>query len=356
MRSLFKSRKIISVCMVIVLMFLLVPATYAASESESNNTYSTADITTDDANNTGTISSLNDVDWWKVTFNQDGWANYWLGELKGVNDFDLALYDSNGTTLLEESKNSSNVHELIRYKVKKDITYYIKISAYVVDSSVAKTYKFCAKVYDIDPSYIFTYNYIENGAPRNNVLPDSTIKLLWNMGYTYTQYVNNSANTVYNSLPNSKLFLFHNHGATGGGAVQAYAGSTGQYDWIYAKNGPYNNINQSPSLANAKLVIWMGCYTANTSPTYGNLVDETLNKGAGCSIGWYYETYSSPIGNDWLKGFFEAAGEGELLKDCLVAANEYIKPEYYDNMDDITAYTNMIDWYVGNSNVHQVIG
>ena len=342
----------------VILILLCVPAASAVAESESNNTYATADTTTDDTDNTGTMSSATDVDWWKVTFNQDGWANYWLGNIKSGNDFDLALYDSNGTTLLESSENSSNSQELIRYNVVKNRTYYIKITAYIVNASTAKTYEFRTKVYDVESVYAFTYNYteIDDGVStlRDNRLPNSTMQLLWNMGYDNSQYINNSADGVYNSLSKAHVFLFHNHGFPGG--VQAYAASTNTTANIYAKGSSVRNISTGPSLSKARLVIWMGCDTADTSTTYGNLVDETLNKGAAAAIGWYNETYSEPIANDWLRGFFDAAGDGEKLTDCLDAADLSIKAEYYDNADDITKYTNMLDWYTGSSNLNGVIG
>ena len=350
MRSLFKSRKIISVCMVIVLMFLLVPATYAASESESNNTYSTADITTDDANNTGTISSLNDVDWWKVTFNQDGWANYWLGELKGVNDFDLALYDSNGTTLLEESLNGSSVHELIRYKVKKDRTYYIKISAYHIDSTAAKTYKFRAKVYDAGKAFPFEYKSdIDSTFTGTTILQN-----LWNMGYTGTTYFNNSATTVFNSLPQADVFIFSHHGFTGGGGV--VCGTPENKSYIYAENGGYGTLNicDAASLANTELVIWTGCYTGATSSSYGNLVDETLEKGAKCAIGWTVVIYDRPS-TEWIEFFIASCEQGETIKTAIEDACFFINSRYknHSNPAIASAYSN---YYVGSSNIYQVIG
>lgn len=93
-------------------------------ESESNNTYSTADRTYDDYDNYGALSSTSDVDWWVVSFSSAGEANFWLGNIPSGCDYELTLYASNGTTLLASSRNGSNTAELITYSVSANTKYY----------------------------------------------------------------------------------------------------------------------------------------------------------------------------------------------------------------------------------------
>ena len=62
------------------------------NESENNNTVSAADKTYDDYDNYGAISSTSDVDWWKVTFTQNGEANFWLGNIPSGCNYNLYLY------------------------------------------------------------------------------------------------------------------------------------------------------------------------------------------------------------------------------------------------------------------------
>lgn len=69
MKSLFKNRKIISLCMVLACLLTLVSSSvFIASattinESEPNDTWSTGDQTFDDANNYGTLPDADDIDW-----------------------------------------------------------------------------------------------------------------------------------------------------------------------------------------------------------------------------------------------------------------------------------------------------
>lgn len=116
-------------------------------ESESNNTYSTADRTYDDYDGYGKISSTSDVDWWVIKFNSSGYANFWLGNIPSGCDYDLKLYSSDGTTLLKSSSKSGNADELIsEYWVTGGVNYYVRIHAYS-GSSTSTYYQFRAKNY-----------------------------------------------------------------------------------------------------------------------------------------------------------------------------------------------------------------
>lgn len=114
-------------------------------ESESNNTYSTADRTYDDYDNYGAISTSSDVDWWVVSFTRGGRANFWLGNIPSGCDYDLRLYASDGTTLLASSTTGSNQAELITYPVVASVNYYVKITSY--SGSSTSQYLFRAKNY-----------------------------------------------------------------------------------------------------------------------------------------------------------------------------------------------------------------
>jgi hypothetical protein len=50
-------------------------------EEEDNGVWLWADWTDDDYDNYGTISSEDDVDWWRLSFPSDGMANFWLGNI-----------------------------------------------------------------------------------------------------------------------------------------------------------------------------------------------------------------------------------------------------------------------------------
>ncbi len=93
-----------------------------------------ADYTYDDYDNYGTISSEDDVDWWVVEFDQDGWANFRVGDIPAGCDYDILLYDEDcqGTAIdwLEESINPDQTPELIQWEVEAGVYYYVRIAAY----------------------------------------------------------------------------------------------------------------------------------------------------------------------------------------------------------------------------------
>ena len=79
-----KSCMILFLCAMLCCTLFISPAYASAGtyyESEPNNTYSTADITYNDYDNYGYISTLSDVDWWRISFNYSGPANFWLGNM-----------------------------------------------------------------------------------------------------------------------------------------------------------------------------------------------------------------------------------------------------------------------------------
>lgn len=115
-------------------------------ESESNDTYLTADRTYSDYDNYGRISSASDIDWWVVKFNSSGYANFWLGNIPSGCDYDIRLYASDGGTLLKSSSKTGNADELISgYWVTGGENYYIRIHSY--SGSSASYYQFRTKNY-----------------------------------------------------------------------------------------------------------------------------------------------------------------------------------------------------------------
>ena len=120
-------------------------------ESESNNTTTTADQTWDDDDMYGNISTSSDVDYYKVMFSSNGNANFWLGGIPTNCDYDLKLYDSNGSTQLASSAKGSNTDELIsQYAITANKWYYIKVYSYSGSSS--SNYQLRVKNYPVAPS------------------------------------------------------------------------------------------------------------------------------------------------------------------------------------------------------------
>jgi hypothetical protein len=81
-------------------------------ETENNGTFSTADTIQDDDNVYGYISVAYDKDYYKITFESEGFANFYLGSIPSGQDYDLYVYDENYNEITK-SMNGSNADELI---------------------------------------------------------------------------------------------------------------------------------------------------------------------------------------------------------------------------------------------------
>lgn len=122
------------------------------TESENNNSIAKANRTYDDYDNYGYMNSSSDVDYFKVMFNNDGVANFWLGNIPAGNDYDLFVYDVGGT-LLARSINGDSEAELISYyPVESGVFYYIMVET-CSGSSTTSPYLLRAKWYETPSSY-----------------------------------------------------------------------------------------------------------------------------------------------------------------------------------------------------------
>lgn len=97
-------------------------------ESEPNDTWNTAQVVTDDTTVSAILSSDMDADWYQVTAEETGYANFWA---KGTaSSVSMALYDANGTRLLIQGQEDAATHQtsVLRYLIRPGETYYIRIS------------------------------------------------------------------------------------------------------------------------------------------------------------------------------------------------------------------------------------
>ena len=99
-------------------------------ESEPNDSYTTANRTYDDYNNYGLVSSYNDKDFWVVSFDYSGTANFWLGNIPANCNYDIAVYDSD-LNFIEYSCNAGSAQELITIDVEANTNYYIYLVGYM---------------------------------------------------------------------------------------------------------------------------------------------------------------------------------------------------------------------------------
>lgn len=100
-------------------------------ETENNGSFSTADTIQDDDNVYGYVSVAYDKDYYKITFDAEGFANFYLGSIPSGQDYDLYVYDENYNEITR-SMNGSNADELIiGESVSADTVYYVKVQGYI---------------------------------------------------------------------------------------------------------------------------------------------------------------------------------------------------------------------------------
>jgi len=166
------------------------------TETEPNNSFGTATRTYDDYDNYGALTSLTDVDWWVVSFTSSGNANFWVGSIPVIADYDMELYASNGTTLLSSSYNLGNTAELITYPVEAGVNYYVKIYSYRGSSD--SQYLFRTKNYsNIQDNKVY---YIKS-AVNNHCM---TVQNGWNANSM------NIFTSAYNSDPSNEYTYKNN--------------------------------------------------------------------------------------------------------------------------------------------------
>lgn len=124
-----------------------------ANESESNNSASTADLLGNDVSTYGYIANATDIDYFKITFTQNTYANFWLDVPTGKN-YDLYVYDQN-QILKWSSKNGAGIDELIsKTSVTKNQNYYIKVvGSTISDYSTSLSYTVKVRQYTTTEYY-----------------------------------------------------------------------------------------------------------------------------------------------------------------------------------------------------------
>lgn len=105
-------------------------------ESEPKDTFETADLIYNDGNVYGNFTSESEqLDIYKIKFNENGNANFFLSNIPSGCDYDLLLFDDNQNSI-EVSTNGGNSNELISQQpVVAGKWYYIKVHRYSGTSS-----------------------------------------------------------------------------------------------------------------------------------------------------------------------------------------------------------------------------
>ena len=145
-------------------------------EVEYNDEASSADRTYDDYDNYGYIDDSEDIDYFKIKFDESGYANFWLGNIPAGCDYDLYVYNSD-EVLLMNSRKGDNEPELIRYlAVEANVYYYIGIEGYDGEDS-ENPYTMRVKWYDqsaVDDDND-TFSYASTLTGYSNIIDETMI-------------------------------------------------------------------------------------------------------------------------------------------------------------------------------------
>ena len=108
-------------------------------ELESNNTMGTADNITLSSGRRGSISTSTDIDWYKFTPSNSGKYRFDLINIPQGEDYDLYLYDANGSLIAQSGSTCNN--EFIVKALISGTTYYLKVSGFDYSYSPSEYYK-----------------------------------------------------------------------------------------------------------------------------------------------------------------------------------------------------------------------
>ena len=142
------------------------------------------------------------------------------------------------------------------------------------------------------------------------------------MGYNVYQYQNKDNSLVLHQLSSSDVFVIHTRGS--GGLIQMApeqypaSGTNARTTYLSGTNGNGDNVRSvsslpSGSLSNLKLAIYYGMDVGYTGSTYGDICQQTVNKGAQAAVAWKGVMVTSEA-NEWNRLFFEKAKTDNIVE------------------------------------------
>ena len=341
--------------MVVLLVFSF-PSNFRISaatinESEGNNNIVQADVTADDNNNYGTLSSSLDVDWWSISFSQTGMVNFWLGGLPSNCNYDLSVYEGDGSNLLAFSNiEVAGQAELLRVRVYVGNTYYIKVEA-GSGTFVSGQYLLRAKRYNLTAAKTFTYNLFDDINSRP--VAAAINPYFRNLGYDTGEFLNNHARACYTVLPDCDILTVATHANAGLMNMKSSSQNSFFYGSAPLDTSTYNRAFSNfevGGLGNVDLILLVGCKTGltDTSGNRGNLVDMALSRGAMCAIGWRETIYQSDLIN-WCEQFTISMYRGYTVRDAMANTASWF------DQNGGTSVVNIKNVYYGDSKVDSLV-
>jgi subtilisin family serine protease len=102
----------------------------ATENNIPNNSFDTACEFKENDPMYGTIGYSNDVDYFKIKFNSNGNANFWLDAIYNGLDYDFILYDDNHNVLGSSTRGGNSPEKIEGISVKANCWYYVYVYGY----------------------------------------------------------------------------------------------------------------------------------------------------------------------------------------------------------------------------------
>ena len=303
------------------------PAAGVIYESERNHYTGVADRTYDDYDNYGAITSYDDQDFWVISFEEEGMANFWLGNIPAGCNYDLIISEYDTVQKYARTNQTGNADEMIRLHVKANTNYYIRVYSHYCHYSDSR-YKMRVKWYPLKDAKYFGSNISDINDLDSISIGDEVMGYLWDMNFPgYPAYPDNTANSVLNSMSNTEVMTIFNHASPGQIDMPTNPSTTPLLTTLYAGTNSSMTSNDRAisnipnSSINMSLLVFCGCNSGVTDANGYNLVDEAIKKGAFSSIGWKNQIRIGD-GKDWLVSFFEHCAEGYTVYDAALEADK----------------------------------
>ncbi len=160
------------------------------------------------------------------------------------------------------------------------------------------------------------------------------------MGYSAQSFPLKRAIDIYNNLPYNHFTIIHGHGNVG--MIHCDHTQSGAWSGLYAYPTTLSNSNDA-SLANYrnntlsrhKLIVFITCNSAQPYNGY-SMAEQCVDKGAGCSIGFYNEV---SMGGEWLKEFVGQLHNRYTVANSIDIANDLFNKKYPSMQNNETSPT-----------------
>lgn len=346
---------LIALC--VLLSTTIIPVYSAAGilyETERNHYTGVADRTYDDYDNYGAITSYDDQDFWVISFEEEGMANFWLGNIPEGCNYDLIISEYDTVQKYARTNQIGNADEMLRLHVKPDTNYYIRVYSHYCHYSDSM-YKLRVKWYPLKDAKYFGSNISSINTLDSITIGSAVMGYLWDMNFPgYPPYPDNTANSVLNSMANTEVMTIYNHAGAGCITLPTNPYSTPIMTNLYAgTNNSMTSYDRAISTIpnssiNMSLLVFCGCNSGVTDANGYNLVDEAIKKGAFSSIGWK-NTIRISYANTWLSAFYEHCAEGYTVYDAALEADQVITSVYSRNSGYSDYYREIINRYYGST-------